>query len=201
VAHVQYVRWCHQNGIQDVCEQWHEHSFGKNLGRWPCLKSPKAAEQRWLTVWLHAVLCSIPAPGHMESLLKMAYIAMVEFDILCRENGRHFTDEALAKLDEAGETFLYAYNALALYACCLGIFLFKVKPKLHMFCHMFREMARVANPRRVQAYMDESVIGKLKKIAAACHPDAISHRVVERWVLWMALRLHVLALELHGLVQ
>ena len=92
--------------------------------------------------------------------------------------------------------FAAAYNALALQAALNGQRLWKVQPQNHMMCHLIYDMAPVANPRWVHNYMDESFIGLIKRVAAACHPDAIHVRVVDRFLIWCCLVLYKRGIEI-----
>jgi len=191
-AHQQYTAWCHMNHIADIADVWKPDAFRAQNG-FPQLTSLKAAEQRWLVVWVHATLRALPDKGGpdkggLENLLRVCYACAVGFDVVCRGHGRHLPADALARAQACGEGFLTAYNASALYCIQKGWALFRVVPKNHMCTHLLN-MAEAANPRVVHNYADESMIGSLKKIAASCHPDAISHRVVDRYRLLMLVKL------------
>ena len=187
-AHRQYVMWCHLNGIADVADPFKVEAFKFQSGSYPALQSLKAAEQRWLTVWLHAVLTALQQPDDLMRLMMLYYTCAVRFETFCRGESRIMPAEVVTAVREAGQGMLDAYNALALLCVERGLPLFKVLPKHHMFTHML-DAAEVANPRSVHNYADESTIGKLKRVAATCHPDSISFRVIDRYRLLLLVRL------------
>ena len=191
-AHRHYVEWCAANNIADVGEMFTEATLRPKATAYPMNKGFKAAEQRWMVHWLHAVLFSIAAPTHEDQLMKLTYASLAQFDLVCRRNGRIVPPAELHVLQGAGDAFLASYNALALLALRRGQRLWKLVPKHHMFMHMIWDMSPVANPRTVHNYLDEAMIGHLKHIGAACHPSAISHRVVDRYMLWTCVRLYQL---------
>ena len=138
---------------------------------------------------------SLTDPGPEHQLMQLAIASLVTFDKVCRRNGRHLPPAELSQLQQAGQAFLTAYNALALNAAAQQERLWKLVPKFHMFTHLLWDQSRVANPRSVHNYLDESMIGFLKKIASACHPTAISYRVVSRYLVWTAVRWYMSVLR------
>lgn len=186
-AHEHYVAWCRLNRVGDIADPWRVEHFKKDKQGYPKLTSLKAAEQRWLVVYLHAVLTALPRWGEMLQLLVLCYSCAVDFDVACRKHGRIIPEADLARVVESGKGFLTAYNAVALYCAVNGMPLYSVIPKHHMYEHLMM-MARVANPRFVHNYSDESMIGRLKRVASECHADAISHRVVDRYRLLMLVK-------------
>ena len=55
-AHMHYVEWCKLNHIHDVAECFKKEFVRPHAASYAKLKSLKAAEQRWLVYWLHAIL-------------------------------------------------------------------------------------------------------------------------------------------------
>ena len=107
-------------------------------------------------------------------------------DVVCRRNGRFLPDAEKDLLYDGLEVFNECHNALALNAQVMGERMWHTVPKYHYSMHMIKDFG--INPRAVHNYLDESMIGRIKIIASACHADTMSLRVVERYMCWTALR-------------
>ena len=131
---------------------------------YPTLRGLSGADQRALMFWLSHFLGCVAWPDPRLPLLQLVYRAAVSFENICDGAGRFFSAAELAGVQEAGDAFGVAYNALALDAVLKGVRLFKIVPKHHMFCsHMILDQCPLANPRRTQNYQDEYVTGVIKK--------------------------------------
>ena len=54
--------------------------------------------------------------------------------------------------------------------------------------HSAYNQSKVTNPRWVHVYADEDMVGKVKKIAVACHAKMASTRVLDRYKILFGIR-------------
>ena len=109
----------------------------------------------------------------------------VEADVIMRRAGRVLLEEEARALAAAFEGALTAYNALSvlfeednLYHCI---------PKMHMIVHMCLDTGRI-NPRFVQCYSDEDMVGRMKLIYSGCHGATAPLRSLQRYAIICGLR-------------
>eukprot|EP00959_Pyramimonas_sp_CCMP1952_P445797 9333608-Pyramimonas_sp.AAC.1 len=57
-----------------------------------------------------------------------------------------------------------------------------------MTAHMAWDFAPQANPRAVQAYLDEDFVGRTKRVASRCHGATFGHRSVLRYCILVGVR-------------
>ena len=184
-----YLEWGKENKVGSISDPWKVEMVKPKSHSFACLRgNVKAGEQRWIVYFVFAILSALPHRTPLMDLMLATYAALVDFDMVCRRAGRFFTPAELTQFQEAGELFCVGYNALAVHCQQTGLRLFKVVPKHHMLTHIIWDFGPQANPRAVHNYIDESVIGNIRKIAAAVHPDAIGTRVLQRYILWSSIR-------------
>ena len=65
---------------------------------------------------------------------------------------------------------------------------YKMRPKWHSLCHIIFEYQRSdENSRNHKTLAEEDALGKLTRIASACHGGSVIKRFFERYVLFCAL--------------
>ena len=64
----------------------------------------------------------------------------------------------------------------------------KPQPQMHMITHMAYDMSSEANPRRVQCYADEDMVGRFKRLVLACHALTAGRRAVFRYLILVDMR-------------
>lgn len=84
-----------------------------------------------------------------------------------------------------------AFVWLALYFKPRKLWLFKIRPKTHYNFHMAERLKlwRV-NHNILDTFQDESYLGKLKSIALKAHGGTMVLRVMQRYLLTLALYMH-----------
>ena len=89
------------------------------------------------------------------------------------------------KLEECRQCALWSHGYLSQIAGQRSLGRWLTKPKHHLFDHCLRIMIRDrVNVTFHWCFADESFVGLIKKIAAACHGgDALERMVAKRWVL------------------
>ena len=65
---------------------------------------------------------------------------------------------------------------------------YKLVPKHHMATHLAFDAAPQANPRHVQCYCDEDMVGKMKRLTAKCHGLSAGRMNVMRYVILVGVR-------------
>ena len=72
--------------------------------------------------------------------------------------------------------------------------MWRIRPKLHYFCHLLDRMsASSLNPRTVHTFMDETFVGIIARVAKHCSSQSTSLRALQRWTLLVSVRWHALA--------
>ena len=184
-AHAQYSQFCKEHKISDIADNFDEEHIKKDANSYPCLGHLKASEQRWLVYWIHSVLTTLP-DDPIQQLILASYGGLIQIDAVCRRNGRHLPDAEKDLLCDGFNVFVECHNALSLNAQVAGERMWHTVPKYHYLLHIIKDFG--VNPRAVHNYLDESMIGRIKIIASACHADTMSLRVIERYMCWTAFR-------------
>ena len=125
----------------------------------------KAAALRSMLYWV-AEECVKHARTSHGRLRAACFACLRDFDAICKNAGRHMTDEEHEEMSQAIENALLAYNALADTALRKGIRRWKVLPKMHALTHYW---CSKTNPRAVHCYLDEDFVGRLKRIVNSVH--------------------------------
>ncbi len=107
-------------------------------------------------------------------------------DRLMRRGRRHLPRNEQERLAQRIEAALQSYGWLSGRARQSGVSLWKLIPKHHAMTHIGFDTLGV-NPRHVQCYLDEDMVGKIKRLYVACHPKTAPRRCLERYVLGQAM--------------
>lgn len=88
------------------------------------------------------------------------------------------------------DAHLVAWQHLAYMSQQQGLRLYKLRPKHHYLYHVARDAQRTRlNALKLQAcFNDESFLGFLKKIGVQCHASSMMNRLMQRYLLFLALR-------------
>ncbi len=158
-------------------------------GRYPRITQSniKAAALRTMVYWVRDV-CLKCINGDAHNTLRAAlFDSFARTDALLRGFGRHMQvheQELVAALYENG---LLAHNALAAQSFREGTQLWKIMPKRHALTHVAYDNKGV-NPRAVHCYLDEDMVGRMKRLYQRCHGATAAQRSMERYVLSLVLR-------------
>ena len=81
-------------------------------------------------------------------------------------------------------------------------FLWHIAPKCHMATHLAYDfVAEGVNPRRVNCYADEDMVGRIKRIVQRCHGAKAGTRVLDRYAILVGTRWWTRLAQLRGLRQ
>jgi hypothetical protein len=91
------------------------------------------------------------------------------------------------KLSRFGRTFLQCYHELAALSIDEKTWLWKLRPKFHYTDHTFRRLlVSRLNPRRLSCFIEEDLMGVLKRIGRNCHGLSASRQMLLRCsIKWM----------------
>jgi hypothetical protein len=177
-----------RNNIESIAKQFKPHQWRKDLSCFPHITQNvmKGAAVRSFIYFLSEVCLEDRCLQHPGGVMRAACLrSFVEADVIMRSASRIFTVQQHRDLIEAMQSALLAYNVLAV------IFedeiLYHTIPKHHMCDHMVRDLCRV-NPRRVQCYMDEDMVGRVKLIFSGTHGLTASMRTLHRYLLLICIR-------------
>ncbi len=182
-----YRSWCKANKIEAVAKE-----FGKRWceGPYPCIGQfqAKAAAIRSMVYWFKDICNVAAATRTLHGRLRATMMdAFVEADVIQRGSGRHLTPEAQIKLAAAMERALCAYNALAVEAIGANVRLWRLTPKHHAMTHIAYDNGGT-NPRKVSCYLDEDMVGRMKRIYMMCHGRTAPSTSLRRYIILCGLR-------------
>ena len=172
-ASASYNSWCVANKVESktrrITVQWVQ-------GPWPCISQVhcKAAALRRMVEWVMLVCQSASAanPNNMHARWRAAFfVRMYQADAVMRAHGRFLDPTASAALRKCLGEALELYGALA--ASAAQAHRWKLLPKHHALTHLAYDNAGV-NPRWAHCYLDEDMVGKLKRIYIRCHGASAS---------------------------
>ena len=182
-ATCQYRKWCRANGVTSRARR-----FTK---AWVKLPDPqigmvhaKAAATRSMQAWMCAVCheraTAVPSlHAHMRWGL---FWHLCSADRVTRRARRHLKPHEREQLAQRVEAALRCYKWLHGHAQRSGIPIWKLIPKHHAMTHIGFDALGV-NPRFVQCYKDEDMVGKFKRIYTSCHARTAPRRSLERYLL------------------
>ena len=188
-AHADYAAWCRTWGIPPAPRFVAKKFYPEN--DYPCLTQnmAKGAQTRWMQYW---VLDVLKRPGGNTTLHGQMRLCM--FTKLCRaedimlDSGRFLSAPGVQEVQAAVETALQCYNALALEAVTVNLYLWGMSPKFHMLTHLAYDMAAEANPRSTSCYADEDMVGRMKRLMSRCHGSTAGVMGVHRYIILVGVR-------------
>lgn len=95
---------------------------------------------------------------------------------------RFLTIDEKASLQTLGDVFLRTYLYMASASLREHKFLWRVRPKMHMLCHVFRS-PRCVNQSVYSTWMDEDFLKKCGKTLGLTTNKTAQKRLLERWLL------------------
>ncbi len=201
VATRQYRRWCKRNRVSAVAPRFKQ--------AWIRLPHPqigqvhaKAAAARSMQYWMRDV-CERRAnshPGQHASMRWGLFWHLCSADHVMRRGRRHLRPAEHDQLQRRVESALQCYGWLSGRARTMGIPLWRLIPKHHAMTHIGFDTKGV-NPRHVQCYMDEDMVGKMKRLYIKCHAQSAPRRSLERYVLGQAARWLRALQQLHPMLR
>ena len=107
---------------------------------------------------------------------------------MCERNKRVIREADLEPSNQAMDGALLCYNALAAHALADNKILWHMTPKFHMAGHIAYDFAQIRNPRWVHNYMDEDMVGKIKRISSKCHGLTAGKMALNRYIILVGVR-------------
>ena len=107
-------------------------------------------------------------------ILKVTVDTIIEFLQTLNGHGFWLSNEVRARVAECGKLFLEGYCTLAARAAAEGLFLFKLRPKMHMLAELVYGMSgdetrAVPNILTSSCWSDEDFIGIVSQTSRSCH--------------------------------
>eukprot|EP00969_Alexandrium_andersonii_P088750 3916320-Alexandrium_andersonii.AAC.1 len=155
--------------------------WGRSKAHYPTLASwVKAAHCKIMLMWV-ADLCYRDDDGTQDSRLKcVASWAIEEFLHVLDVGGTYLSAELRDRAVYAAAAFLKCYQQLACNMLARGMRLYKLRPKLHYFCHQVDVIRRSGlNVRKVQCYIDEGFIGRICSVASSTDARTVMLRTIQ----------------------
>lgn len=96
--------------------------------------------------------------------------------------GRFLTPSEKATLETLGDCFTHVYMKMANEAVREHKLLFRVRPKFHLLCHIFRS-TRWVNPAFYATWLEEDALKKFAKVLGLVALQTAPKRLLQRWML------------------
>ena len=190
VAYGEFIAWCKGRACYPSQGTFNANSVsrGEDGLSFPEFKG-KAANSRWIALWLNDVLYRNGPEHELESGLFWGLCEMLH--LMHIVPGPWFPTNVACRFARACRVALLSYGALARAARADGLPLWCVKPKHHQLDHL-GTVVRTArlHPGFHWAFCDEDFNGRITTVAKACqHPHVFSKRVLEKYSLnvWLGL--------------
>ncbi len=181
----EYRAWCRTNRIASVAKRLNPS--------WVALPFPqisqthaKAAALRSMVYWMREICIRAVVDGH-SALRAGMFEAFVQADLVMRAHGRHMPADAREAVAVHFEAALHAYHALATECLQRGVPLYRLIPKLHALTHLAYD-GDGTNPRSVQCYADEDLVGRMKRLYGSCHGATAPRASLQRYALLACVR-------------
>lgn len=140
----------------------------------------KASNMKRIIYWLFSELGHAKLTG--DPLAQVAFLAsrgICGFFDTTDAADIIMTPDETRKAARHGRVFLRSFNAAASIALERNLRLFAVKPKLHYFDHVLRDMdmggqLQRVNPRHLSNFQEEDLMGKIAKVIKKAHRATMS---------------------------
>lgn len=188
-AFCHFKQWCRHHKLQSSAPKFTSKTVHcGNAKEFPHVNG-KGADVRLVVLWLHSFLSGSAGFQGLACVKHQVWFADLE---ACVHNFAAFvhgistcgvllTNQEAANLKLWGEGFVGLYLGLASWACAVKSCLFKVRPKLHLFCHLVQRIRKL-NPKMVTCMADESFMGVAGKIARGTHRNGLPLRTLQRYM-------------------
>ena len=190
-AHAEYRAWCTENKHPAAPR----FEYKKLVPERECpvftQQTAKAAMMKHIMAWLYSVLSrtGVSAGPHNEMRFSLFHHWQC-FEQVCARNGRFLPPAEIELVAAHVEKALLAQHALKAEANSQDNLTWHLLPNNHMMTHLaFDFVVRSAvNPRRITNYSDEDFVGRIKRIARACHGASAGLRIMHRYIILVATR-------------
>lgn len=137
---------------------------------------------RGLVIWLRDKLAEQRHASKHDRMRWAFFHYLCAGEDVMRAAGRHLNPSQRAALALKTQKALAIYGWLHQDARARGVPLWGILPKHHAWGHMAFDNAGT-NPRKVSCYIDEDIVGRMKRLYIKCHGSTAPRRSLERYVL------------------
>ena len=160
----------------------------RTSGGWPKLKA-KAAATRHLAAYALYLITTYGDSSGDPALASHDQLATGVCQLLCRfydilgSESMFLSSAVKAEMPELCRMITSMYARLAKLSFDMGLRMWKMMPKLHLFIHLCEDQApRFGNPRYYWTYGDEDLVGQMITIAEGVHPRTLPISVLVKWL-------------------
>ena len=152
----------------------------------------KAASIKVLIFFMAVKSEQLCTTGHYQKLIATHLWSLAEYLWVCGISGLEFDDQQRRRAMHAGRIYLLTLQSLNVIAKEEGLWLWRVRPKNHYFCHTLLELQSSAiNPKIFSTAAKESFLFKLKRIGQSCHTHTVGDQVLKKYWIYMQHRIRV----------
>lgn len=204
---VSFRLWCKNRRLEKPPCCWNLHMIGRqDTGNaYPTLESSiKAAHTKPILFFLSdlatqiAAVCTCCLSGFERKLSSasgstcqqraLMLWGVCDYLFVVDRPANFLGEELRARAFKAGMTSLLNYAALSSMNLAAKRVNYKLRPKWHAWCHMVHGLQfSDENCRQHKTLSEEDMLGKLTKMASACHGAAVIQRFFQRFGLFLGL--------------
>ncbi len=184
-ATARYHRWCKVHGVTDKAALFTE--------RWVQLPHPKVkmvhckgAAMRHLVYWLESELATLRGRDRVHRMLWAFFYFFCLADSVMVQGGRHLTRLERRRLARTSRAALQIYRWHHERAKATGVAIWSLLPKHHAWSHMAFDNAGT-NPRKVSCYLDEDIVGRMKRLYVRRHPVTAPATALMRYTVLLSM--------------
>ena len=187
---LQFRQWCHENHIRPPTGTLSKALIGRTKRNMYAELSTtfKASVVKVFMVFLSQKVVALAHDVHTRLRATCCW-SLSEIIRIWDTASQFLTVEDCQRLERVGNIFFLAYAALAHEAATAKLSLYKCRPKLHYFWHLLVEAINTKfNPRHFSCYMEETFMGRMKRLASKCSGRSVLTTSLQRYVWYLGLR-------------
>jgi hypothetical protein len=196
-----YRQYCSSNGIKSTLRVWSLDTLGLSEKTFKSQYATLSSRMKASHVKTMMFFCvdvakmGVDSADPMSELRCVMIWSLASFIEILDACGVTLPPTKAMEAVRAGKVFLRSYQELALHMLASRRKRFKIRPKLHYFHHLLLKMLERArrglatwNPARWATWLNEDLMGKLGRIARACHGGSNSKTTtMRRYILLISL--------------
>ena len=186
--------WCKRNGISSPPGSFSKRKFGRTTNKeYPMMSSSfKACHMKLLTAFFSEKASAVCEGSTYSKMRATSIWALANCQHIMDTHGLILDSSASGNLRASIYLWLQSYQWLAHTSQTDNSCLYYIRPKFHYIDHIAMDIDLSKtwnlNPRFLSCMADESFLGKLMKIGKKCHASSASLRLLQRWILFIAIR-------------
>jgi hypothetical protein len=188
---LEFIVWCKAQHIKPP-----HGTFSLSLIGWtkrteyPELStSYKAVVIKLLCSFLASKVQTCNTGNEHDNVRALTAWAMSEWCHVVDHSGQWPNTEEIHRMEFAMRCYVFGYSWLAAEAATMNRFMWKERPKFHYLEHHLDALKRTGeNPKAVQCWMEETLMGRVKRTGSHCHATSAILRFFQRHVLYLSLR-------------